>query len=119
MSKLLVLTKNKEFNRVYSKGKFSASKNLVVYTLPNHLNTVRFGITTSKKIGNAVIRNRMRRLIRENLRIIDVQIKDGMDIVIVARKAEASASFDTVGKELRYLFNKLNLFQGITNGKNT
>ncbi|NLM75797.1 MAG: ribonuclease P protein component [Clostridiaceae bacterium] len=111
MSKYLVLTKNKEFNRVYTKGKYSASRNLVVYALPNNLNAVRIGITTSKKIGNAVTRNRMRRLIRENLRIIDVQIKVGMDIVIVARKAEDTASFHTVKKELRYLLKKLNLIE--------
>jgi len=113
MGKYLVLTKNWEFQRVYSKGKYSATRNLVVYALPNNLNAVRIGITTSKKIGNAVSRNRMRRLIRENLRIIDVQIKVGMDIVIVARKAEDTASLDSVGKELRYLLRKLNLIEDL------
>ncbi|NLM73474.1 MAG: ribonuclease P protein component [Clostridiaceae bacterium] len=109
MSKWSVLKKNKEFHRVYSKGKYSASAFLVVYALPNHLGTVRTGITTSKKIGNAVLRNRMRRLIRENIRMIKDQIKSGQDIVVVARKSDPAASFDSIGKELRYLFHKLDL----------
>ncbi len=109
MSKWIVLTKNKEFHRVYSRGKYSASAFLVVYVLPNRLGKVRTGITTSKKIGNAVHRNRMRRLIRENLRIIKDQLKSGQDIVIVARKSDPTASFDKIGKELRYLFRKLDL----------
>jgi ribonuclease P protein component len=109
MSKLPVLTKNNEFQRVYSKGKYSASAYLVVYVLQNRLNVTRLGITTSKKVGNAVKRNRMRRLIRENLRNLSNRLIRGIDIVIVARKAEDTATLDIIGKELRYLLNKLEL----------
>lgn len=110
MSKLPVLTKNNEFKRVYSKGKYSASAFLVIYFLPNRLKQTRFGITASKKVGNAVKRNRMRRLIRENIRIISDQLISGMDIVVVARKTEEMVSLETIGKELRYLLHKLDLF---------
>lgn len=109
MSKLPVLTRNNQFKRVYSKGKYSASAFLVIYALPNRLDNTRLGITTSKKVGNAVKRNRMRRLIRENLRMLSDQLIRGIDIVVVARKAEDSASLETIGKELRYLLRRLDL----------
>ncbi len=109
MSKLPVLTKNNEFQRVYSKGRYAASAFLVIYALPNRFNEIRIGITTSKKVGHAVKRNRMRRLIRENLRILSDRLIRGMDIVVVARKAEDIASLETIGKELRYLLYKLEL----------
>lgn len=110
MSKLPVLTKNNEFQRVYKKGRYAASVLLVVYVLPNRLDNFRVGITTSKKVGNSVRRNRMRRLIRENLRIVGDQLKRGIDVVIVARKSDDTATCEMVGKELRYLFHRLELF---------
>ncbi len=109
MSKLPVLTKNNEFQRVYSKGRYAASAFLVIYVLPNRFNETRIGITTSKKVGNAVKRNRMRRLIRENLRILSDRLTKGVDLVIVARKSEHTATLDIIGKELRYLLYKLDL----------
>lgn len=110
MSRLPVLKRNNEFQRVYSKGKYAASAFLVIYVLPNRLEQTRFGITTSKKVGNAVSRNRMRRLIRENLRILNDRLIRGADIVIVARKTEEFVSLETIGKDLRYLLHKLDLF---------
>lgn len=104
-----VLTKNNEFHRVYSRGKYAASATLVVYYLKNGIDITRVGITTSKKIGNAVKRNRIRRLIKENMRQLFYKLPKGIDIVIVARKAEKQANVDTVGRELRYLFSRLRL----------
>ena len=109
MSKLPVLTKNYEFHRVYTKGRYAASAFLVVYVLSNSYNNIRVGITASKKVGNSVKRNRMRRLIRENLKLINEQLKNGIDLVIVARKSEDTADLETIGKELRYLLNKLDV----------
>ncbi|MCX7773280.1 MAG: ribonuclease P protein component [Clostridia bacterium] len=109
MSKLPVLTKNNEFQRVYSKGKYSASAFLVIYVLPNRFEKTRVGITTSKKVGNAITRNRMRRLIRENLRYLSDRLIRGIDLVIVARKAEDTANAEIIGKELRYLLHKMDV----------
>lgn len=109
MSKLPVLKKNYEFKRIYSKGKYAASAYLVIYVLPNRMNLVRHGITASKKVGNAVKRNRIRRLIRENLRLLNDRLINGIDIVVVARKTSEIVSLDIIGKKLRYLLNKLEL----------
>jgi len=109
MGKLPTLKKNYEFQRVYGRGKYASSRTLVVYSMPNRTGHLRLGITTSKKVGKSVVRNRMRRLIRENLRCMITSLPKGRDIVIVARKAEEAAGLVSVGKELRYLFGRLGL----------
>lgn len=79
------LCKNHEFRRAYAKGKSYVSPVVVAYVLKNRCRAVRVGITTSKKVGNAVQRNRARRVIREAFREIFPQVRRGYDIVFVAR----------------------------------
>jgi len=109
MGKLPVIKRNNDFRRVYSKGKYASSESLVLYYIKNKTGMVRIGITTSKKVGKSVVRNRMRRLVRENIRLIYDQLVPGMDLVIVVRKADPSADFHSIGKELRYLLKKLDI----------
>ena len=78
------LCRNNEFRRAYTRGKSSVSPVLVVYSLKNRRGLVRVGITTSKKIGNAVQRNRSRRVIREAFRQLAPQVRPGVDLVFVA-----------------------------------
>lgn len=118
MDKLPVLKKNREFQRIYNKGKFAASALLVVYVLSNGLPVTRLGITASRKAGKAVKRNRMRRLIRENARILYNRLEKGFDVVIVARKTEKIVNLDIVGRELRYLLRKLELLKDKDNREN-
>ena len=109
MGKLPTLKKNYEFQRVYGRGKYASSRTLVVYVLANRSGNRRLGITTSRKVGNSVVRNRIRRLIRENLRTLLGSLPTGRDIVVVARKADESAGFESVGLELRSLLARLGL----------
>lgn len=109
MGKLPVIKRNNDFRRVYSKGKYASSESLVLYYIKKKTGMVRIGITTSKKVGKSVVRNRMRRLVRENIRLIYDQLIPGMDLVIVVRKADPSADFHSIGKELRYLLKKLDI----------
>lgn len=76
---------NSDFRRAYLRGKSYANPALVVYLVKNRAGVCRIGITTSKKIGNAVQRNRARRVIREAFRQIDTPINGNYDIVFVAR----------------------------------
>lgn len=85
MSRYITLKENKDFRRLYSKGKSYVSPGLVVYVYKNRENTKRFGITTSKKTGNAVFRSRSRRVIREAYYALYNDIKIGYDFVFVAR----------------------------------
>ena len=76
---------NKEFRRAYGRGKSLAAPALVVYAVRNRAGASRYGITASKKVGNAVARNRCRRIIREALRTLDEPIRGNWDLVFVAR----------------------------------
>lgn len=80
------LNDNKDFLTLYKKGRFTASKYTVIYVRPNGRAFNRLGITAGKKIGNAVCRNRAKRLIRQAYRESEIDLPVGIDIVIVARK---------------------------------
>ena len=85
MEKMVALCRNNDFRRLYARGKSFVSPVVVVYTLKNRTGQVRVGITTSKKIGNAVQRNRSRRVIREAYRGLASWVRPGVDLVFVAR----------------------------------
>ena len=80
-----ILNDNKDFLALYKKGRYAASKYSVIYVRPNGKPFNRLGITAGKKVGNAVCRNRAKRLIRLAYRMSEVNMPVGMDIVIVAR----------------------------------
>ena len=90
------LTNNKDFLRLYKKGKYVNSKECVVYYIPNKLPFNRLGITTSKKIGNAVNRNRARRVIRAAYQQSEMTFPVGYDIVIIARDAACVVKSDVI-----------------------
>ena len=85
MEKLVPICRNNDFRRIYARGKSYVSPLVVVYTLKNRTKNVRVGITTSKKVGNAVQRNRSRRVIREAFRTLAPRVRPGFDLVLVAR----------------------------------
>ena len=85
MSEIVTLKENKEFRRLYTRGRSYVSAVLVSYVVKNRSKNIRIGITTSKKIGNAVKRNRARRVILESFRMIRSRLKPGYDFVFVAR----------------------------------
>ena len=85
MSKVITINKNVDFRRVYARGKTIASPVLVSYCLKNRTGVCRIGITTSKKLGGAIERNRCRRIIKEAYRHLEPFCEGGWDIVFVAR----------------------------------
>ncbi|MBR5245858.1 MAG: ribonuclease P protein component [Clostridia bacterium] len=85
MKKTVTIKSNCDFRRTYGKGKVFQAPALVSYVLKNRAGICRIGITTSKKIGNAVERNHSRRLIRAAYREIEEKITGNYDIVFVAR----------------------------------
>ena len=85
MDKIVSICKNNEFRRAYARGKSYVTPLVVVYVVKNRHKEARVGITTSKKVGNAVQRNRSRRVLREAYRQLADRVKPGYDLVLVAR----------------------------------
>lgn len=110
MVKTIPIKKNKEFLRVYKKGRFFVGRLMVLYIMPNHLEINRIGIAASKKIGKSVTRNRIRRLIRENYRLYESFIREGFDCVFNAREFDNMPDFQDIGKEMKFLLKKLGIF---------
>ena len=88
---------NHIFRRLYATGGF-ANGMLVLYVRPNRLGQNRVGITTGKKLGHAVVRNRARRRLREVYRLNEAMFKPGYDIVVVARSRCITADFQKLTK---------------------
>lgn len=79
------LKENKDFRRLYYRGKSRADSTLVTYAMKSRLDNTRVGITSVKKIGNAVKRNRSRRVIRAAFHLLEPRLNGCWDIVFVAR----------------------------------
>ena len=100
MEKILPITRNNDFRRAYKRGKSHVSPLLVAYVLKNRLGCTRVGITTSKKIGNAVVRSRARRVLREAYRGLIGRVKPGYDLVFVARGRTPAAKSTQVQRHM-------------------
>ena len=87
MAKITALKLNKEFRSAYYHGRSLVNPSLITYVRKNRVGETRLGITTGKKIGKAVKRNRCRRIIREAFRGLLPHVKRGYDYVFVARAA--------------------------------
>ena len=100
MKNTLSLKCNGYFLRLYRTGGTVTGRYLVLYYKKNNVGKNRLGITVSKKVGKAVVRNRIRRLIKESYRLHENSIKSGFDIVFVSRVRTANVDFNTVKSEL-------------------
>lgn len=85
MAEIVSLKQNMDFHRAYRRGKVRNNPALVTYVLKNRAGICRVGITTSKKLGNAVTRNRCRRIIKSAYSSLSEQCTGAYDIVFVAR----------------------------------
>ncbi|MCR4842784.1 MAG: ribonuclease P protein component [Eubacterium sp.] len=105
------LKKNSEFSRVYETGKSVACRDLVLYKKENDLPYNRLGISVSKKVGNSVVRHRVKRLIRESYRLNREIIEKGYDLVVIARPNAKGEGYDQICKSLLYLCKKHGLMR--------
>lgn len=87
------LQKNRDFQLIYDCGNSYANKYLVMFIKDNNSQTNRLGISVSKKVGNSVIRHRVKRLIKESYRLQEEMFNSGLDMVIIARSTAKGIGF--------------------------
>ncbi|HTB70559.1 MAG TPA: ribonuclease P protein component [Solirubrobacteraceae bacterium] len=84
------LSRSAEFERVYRQGRSTANRHLVLYAFPNaSSHRPRLGLSVSRKVGGAVERNRVKRMLRESFARVEPTLRDGHDVVVVARPSAA------------------------------
>lgn len=112
MAKICTLKKQKDFNKVYQKGKVFGNRNFVLYYLKNGKDTNRLGIIVSKKVSNrAVIRNRIRRQLKEAYRLNENQFAMGYDLIVISKASCIDEKYLVIEKSLKHLFYKEHLMR--------
>lgn len=112
MKKTLPIKENHVFRTLYTRGKSGARKGMVLYVRKHRSETVnQLGITVSVKLGCAVVRNRIRRRLREVYRLNETRLKSGFDIVIVGRRAALEMPFDQLQDDFLRLCKQLSLLE--------
>lgn len=93
-----------DFQKVFKKGKSFANRQFVVYSLQKEeQQQFRIGLSVSKKLGNAVARNQIKRYIRQSFHELDSDLRQDMDYVIIARKPAATMNFEEIKKSLEHV----------------
>ena len=104
MKKELRVKKNKDFQEAFKKGRSFANRQFVVYVLPKEGQTrFRIGLSVSKKLGNAVTRNQIKRYIRQAVFELKDSMQQDLDYVIIARKPLVEMGFFEVKKSLTHV----------------
>ena len=105
------LKKNSDFRRLYSKGKSAVTPFMVVYCRRNGLDHNRVGYTVSTKLGHAVVRNRVRRRIRELYRLNRDKMRPGWDVIVVGRGRSAAGPYQKMNEAYLDCLRRLSLLQ--------
>lgn len=109
LNKSEILRDKREFNVVYSNGRSFANKDLVLYVLNDERYNGKVGFAAGKKLGCAVVRNRVKRLLREAYRLNKKNLRSDRAIILMGRKNLVDAKVDVAIKALRDLCKKAKL----------
>lgn len=112
MQKEFRLTNREDFKRVFTRGKSVANRQFVIYFLHNEkIDRFRAGLSVSKKIGNAVVRNRVKRYLREVIRLNEEKIQSGWDFVVIARNPTSEMDYEAFHKNLQHALKVARLYK--------
>ena len=100
------LKKNKEFNFVYRRGKPAGSRDMTLVAAKSRYGGIRVGFSVSKKVGNSVVRHRVRRRMKEAYRTILPELSGNHSLVFVARASITSAEFSDICTQMRRLLER-------------
>lgn len=107
------LTRSSDFQRVRTQGRSWSDPLLVLSRAPNALDVSRFGFSVSRRIGGATVRNRMRRLMREAVRLQCDLVSPGWDVVFIARKGILGADYWAVERSVTRLLRLAGLHRAV------
>ncbi len=111
MDPAVTVKENYEFRRIYRKGKSAVSPQLVIYCQRNRRGHSRLGVSVSTKLGCAVVRNRVRRRIREIYRLNKAKILPGYDLIVVARVRAVETDYQKLDRTYLRLLEQLDLLR--------
>ena len=112
MKKKYRIKKNEDFQYILNRGKSFANRQLVIYYIRKENQThFRIGISVGKKLGNAVLRNKIKRYLRESLNLLKDQIRPDVQIIIIARNDAKNKSFWEIQRSLKHVLSKQNLLK--------
>lgn len=111
MRKSFRVKKEKDFNAIFKEGESVANRKFVIYRLGNQQQHFRVGLSVSKKLGNAVTRNQIKRRIRHVLIENSNQIVDNVDFVVIARKGVETLEYAEIEQNLLHVLKLAKIFQ--------
>lgn len=117
MKHTVSLKLNHVFRRLYAKGKSAAAPTLALYCRRNGLGRTRLGLTVGTKLGGAVVRNRVRRRLKEAYRVNEGRFLPGYDLVVVGRTRAVRARYQEIERHLLQTADKLGLLRKAEDGK--
>lgn len=109
MKRMARLRERNRFAQVRQEGRCWTEALVVLCVLPNQLPYSRFGFSVSKRVGKAVVRNRVRRRMREAIRLRQAQIAPGFDVVFIARPAAAQATYAEIARACERILRRAEL----------
>jgi ribonuclease P protein component len=104
------LTRDREFQLVYAGGKSWSTREIAIRIMPNGLDFTRYGFAVGKRVGKAVVRNKVKRRLREILRLLP--LSGGWDIVVIARAPAAQADYKALNGTIKSLLIKAGVVSG-------
>ena len=113
MKNTQMLKKNYEYNYVLKKGQYCSGKYIEIFYVKNNTNINKLGIAISRKIAKSVKRNRIKRLVRENYRVLEDKLVLGNSIIILWKKKVNIdfATFDNIKNDMKYIFEKVQILE--------
>lgn len=112
MKKAYRIKKNEEFQKIFKHGQSFANRQFVIYFMEKSEQThFRIGLSVSKKIGNAVMRNQIKRYLRQAFHEFESEIRPNYDLVIIARKPTNQMNFHEIKQSLTHVLKRSRLFQ--------